>query len=155
MVFMWMFERFSNVVKYKNNLEELEKLQEVYKFTTKLEPRFSKAFVKFETFAPEEINSGFFNCRLDMELAVFANVSAFYFSNMEDYDAAGFLYAIASCFLYNKKEVRIRVLKNLQTCYKRQYLEEKSEILDLEIQKLEQEIDMTVVENGEIFHIAS
>ncbi len=155
MIFMWMFERFSNVVKYKNNAEEIKRLQGVYKFAAELEPRFKKAFVNFETLTPEDLNAGFFNCRLDMELAVFANVAAFYFSNMEDYDAAGFLYSIASCFLYNKKDVRIRVLKNLQACYKKQHMEDKSAILEEEIHRLSTQINVAIDGESDIFSIAS
>ena len=155
MSFMWMFERFTNVVRLQGDPEKSERLKAAYVFATKLEPRFKKAFINFETFTPDELNAGFFNCRLDMELAVFANVAAFYFSNMEDYDTAGFLYTIASCFIFNKHEVRARILKNLLTCYRKQYLVEKYQSLEDEISNLEEFISFKESIPDEIFDVAS
>ena len=101
-IFVWIFERFAAVNKYSQTKEKFTKLNNTYKFILALEPGLNRNKIQFMDFSVSQMNAGFFFCRLDMELAILANVVAYYYSNMEDPVTASKVYALASCFLYDK-----------------------------------------------------
>ena len=85
-----------------------------------------------------------------MELAILANVVAYYYSNMGDPVTASKVYALASCFLYDKRETRLTALRNLLSCYKKLGYTKKAILLSAEIKRIREGLDKNSVNKSKV-----
>ena len=116
---LWTLEKFEYATKYKNKTAEYLTFLHSIEFLYSVEPLLIRSNIEFSELRITDINWTAFNIKLGADLAIISNVTAYYFSYINDYKTAARLYACASCFLTGRPETRIITLNNLMSCYRK------------------------------------